>query len=110
MAKGPGHRPLILLRWVLLGLLLVPVPVIESWAAGAEANVLVTLSLLGRDVDLTEELLRVSGFLAAFSGLYFAVAAATDANYREEFFSEVIADVREAMAVRAVYGELLGRQ
>ena len=93
---------------VLLGLLLVPTSVIQVW--GGEPNVLLTLSLLGRDVELTEELLRVSGFLAAFSGLYFAVAAVTDANYREEFFSEVIGDVRQAMAVRAVYRELLGRQ
>ena len=52
---------------------------------------------------LTRELLHVSAFLAAFSGLYFTVVLLTDATYREEFLEEVLADVREAFAVRAVY-------
>ncbi len=58
---------------------------------------------LGTDVVLTVQLVRVVGFLVAFSALQFAVAAVTDATYREEFFSEVTGEVREALAVRAVY-------
>jgi len=36
-------------------------------------------------------------------------AHATDATYREEFWTEVVADVRQACAVRAVYDALEGR-
>ena len=40
---------------------------------------------------LTPALLRVSIFLAAFSGFYVAVYAVTDATYREQFFDRVAA-------------------
>ena len=56
---------------------------------------------------LTEELLKVAIFLAAFSGLYFIVVLLTDATYREEFLEEVVGEVREAFAVRAAYLEYL---
>ncbi|NHA00037.1 hypothetical protein G5V59_07085 [Nocardioides sp. W3-2-3] len=41
---------------------------------------------------LSLELLRVSTFLAAFSGLYFTVYAVTDELYRKQFFTSVIAE------------------
>ena len=34
---------------------------------------------------MTNELLRVAGGLAAFSGFYFAIAVFTDSTYRGEF-------------------------
>jgi hypothetical protein len=45
----------------------------------------------------------VAGFLSAFSGLYFTVTMLTDVTYRQEFLEEVVVDVRQAFAVRAVY-------
>lgn len=57
---------------------------------------------------VTWELIRVSGFIAAFSSLQFAVSAITDDAYREEFLGELVDDVREAFAVRALYLRLLG--
>ncbi len=94
---------------VLLGLLIVPPDVITAWAQ-VEPNLLWTsFGLLGREVQLTEELLRVAAFLAAFSGLYFAVMAVTDGAYREEFFEEVVGEVRQAFAVRCVYLVLVDR-
>jgi hypothetical protein len=87
---------------VTLGLLIAPPDIIADWVK-ATPHVLAELDIFGRNLALTEELLRVAAFLAAFSGLYFAVTAPTDANYREEFFSEVIDDVREGLAVRCVY-------
>ncbi len=57
---------------------------------------------------LTSELIRVSGFIAAFSSLQFAVSAVTDDTYREEFLGDLVHDVREAFAVRALYLRLLG--
>ena len=52
---------------------------------------------------VTKELLKVSIFLAAFSGLYFTVVLVTDATYREEFFDEILAELRQSFAVRSVY-------
>ena len=52
---------------------------------------------------LTVPLLQVSVFLAAFSGLYFAVYAITDESYRDQFFTSVKRELDRAVAVRAVY-------
>ena len=52
---------------------------------------------------LTEQLLRVAGFLTAFSGLNFTVYLVTDVTYRREFRDEVVGELRQAFAVRAVY-------
>jgi hypothetical protein len=52
---------------------------------------------------ITEELLRVTGFLTVFSGLYFAVTAQTDDAYRREFIGEILEEMRRSLAVRAVY-------
>ena len=92
---------------VLLGLLLMPATVIESWTQIAPNVIGTSFGLLGREVQLTGDLLRVAAFLAAFSSLYFAVTAVTDPGYREEFFEEVVGDVRQAFAVRAVYLRLV---
>ncbi len=88
---------------VLLGLLTMPESIVTSWTQVPVRSIGPVVSMFGRDVQLTEELLRVASFLAAFSGLYFAVAAVTDPSYREEFFEEVIRDVRQAFAVRIAY-------
>jgi hypothetical protein len=53
--------------------------------------------------NLSVELIQVSVFLAAFSGLYFAVAVMTDETYREQFFSEVLDELERAVGVRAGY-------
>lgn len=49
------------------------------------------------------ELVQVSVFLAAFSGLYFAVYAITDETYRREFFTEVLGELEHALQVRVRY-------
>jgi hypothetical protein len=89
--------------FVVFGLLAITPDIIGSWTEAPIGEGLATFDLWGREVVLTGELLRVSGFLAAFSGLYFTVYAVTDATYREEFFDEVVSDLREAFAVRTVY-------
>ena len=53
--------------------------------------------------NLSVELLQVSVFLAAFSGLYFTVYAVTDETYRDQFFTEIKAELERAVGVRAVY-------
>jgi hypothetical protein len=52
---------------------------------------------------LSLELLRVSTFLAAFSGLYFTVYAVTDELYRRQFFSTVIRELERAVSARVAY-------
>jgi hypothetical protein len=52
---------------------------------------------------LSVELLQVSVFLAAFSGLYFTVYAVTDEAYRDQFFSGIKRELERAVGVRAVY-------
>ncbi len=64
--------------------------------------------LLGLDF-VSVELLRVSIFLAAFSGLYFTVVAITDELYRKEFFGEILGELARAVGVRVVYLELRRR-
>ncbi len=88
--------------FIVFGLVAIDVSVIESWTGGA-VNELADVGMFGETVPLTEELLRVAGFLAAFSGLYFTVYAITDSTYREEFYEDVVAEVHEVLAVRAVY-------
>lgn len=67
-----------------------------------EPNVIAEWSMLG-DRQITEELLRVVGFLSSFSGLYFTVVGLTDQLYRDEFVDDVFREIRQAQAVRAVH-------
>ena len=76
---------------------------------GAAPNVLITIDLWGRTMVVTEELLRVAGFLTAFSAFYFTVAVLTDDAYRDEFLADVVDEVGRALAVRAVYFAALRR-
>jgi hypothetical protein len=69
-------------------------PVVQSWLGHAPDT------LFG---GLTVELVKVSVFLAGFSGLYFTVYAVTDTTYREQFFSSIVDELERAVAVRAVY-------
>jgi len=88
--------------FVAFGLLTITPVVIESWI-GHPADELFRFGLLGRDIRVTAELLKISAFLASFSGLYFTVVLVTDSTYREEFFDEILAELRQTFAVRAVY-------
>jgi hypothetical protein len=87
--------------FVLLGLLLVDAETTREWAH--QVDVLATLTVGERDLVVTEQLLRVAGFLTAFSGLNFTVYLLTDETYRREFRDEVVGDLRQAFAVRAAY-------
>jgi hypothetical protein len=57
---------------------------------------------------ITEELLRVSGAIAAFTGLYFAISMLTDDVYRREFLGELTSEMRATFAARAEYLKLRG--
>lgn len=53
--------------------------------------------------SLTHELVRVSTFLAAFSGLYFTVYAVSDDTYRRQFFASRMRQLHRAVGLRTVY-------
>lgn len=74
-----------------------------------ELNPLLSFRIAGDEVILTWEHIAVSGFVAAFSALQFAVSLLTDPQYREEFFVEVADDIRKVLAVRALYLDSLVR-
>jgi hypothetical protein len=91
--------------WLLLvafGTLAMSEDTTTNWVGG-DVNVVLSWSLDQRDMVVTEELLRVAGFLATFAGLSFTVYLVTDPTYRDQFRTDVASDLREAFAVRAAY-------
>lgn len=86
--------------FLVFGLLAIDRSTIASWTQ-SDPRVLLDLRWLGTVV--TVELLQVVTFMAAFSGFYFTINVLTNREYRDEFFEEVVGDVRQAFAVRAVY-------
>jgi hypothetical protein len=88
--------------FVIFGMMVVRPDVGQTWI-GIEPDVLWEWTWFDQQVAITVELLRVSGFLATLSGFYFTVYVITDSTYREEFFDDIVRDVRESLAVRNVY-------
>ncbi|HEX8743652.1 MAG TPA: hypothetical protein VF712_11005 [Thermoleophilaceae bacterium] len=88
--------------FVVFGALAVGPEVRESWI-GSTGDALVTLDVLGERVAVTSELLRVSGGIAAVSGLYYAIAVLTDSTYREQFLDRMGAEMRSTFRARAEY-------
>lgn len=80
--------------FIAFGLVAMDDAVIEGW--------------LGHPVEpviwlVNRELIQVATFLAAFSGLYFAVYAVTDETYRRQFFSSITDELQRAISVRVAY-------
>lgn len=88
--------------FVAFGMLVVSDSVYQAWTTHA-GHTVVDLSGIGVDAQVTRELLHVSGAIAALSGLYYAIAVLTDGTYREEFLSELTAEMRSSFALRADY-------
>jgi hypothetical protein len=88
--------------YVLFGLFTVREETIVQWTTDTP-DVIATLNWFGHRVVLTWELVRVAGFIAAFSALQFTVSAVTDTAYRKEFFEDTMGEIRESLAVRLVY-------
>ena len=92
----------VLVFFLLFGSLVMTEGVQESWTGTATHSAPV-LS------NVSAELVKVSLFLAAFSGLYFTVSAVTDDTYRGQFFAAVTEELERAVGVRAVYLALRDR-
>jgi hypothetical protein len=89
--------------FVLFGFLAIPEETTQFWTQLGHVHVLATWHVSGRTLVVTEPLLRVAGFLGAFTGMYFTVVLSTDATYRDEFAEDVAPQIREALAVRLAY-------
>jgi hypothetical protein len=83
--------------FMVFGAVAIQTDVIETWT-GAVPHHLGPTSL-----GITEELVKASAFLGAFSSLYFTVYLVTDETYRREFRSSIVKEVRTALAVCALY-------
>lgn len=76
--------------------------VIEAWVLHPPHS-LWTLTVSGRQLMLSEELIRVTGFLATFSGFYFGVQSTTDPQLREGLDEFAEDNLRQLFAMRQVY-------
>ncbi|MDQ4040884.1 MAG: hypothetical protein M3141_03945 [Actinomycetota bacterium] len=90
------------LFFALFGALAVTGAVQESWL-GRPPDELASLDVLGGTALVSAELLRVAAGIAAFSGLYYAIAVLTDSTYREEFLEEVTDEMRSTFEARVRY-------
>ncbi len=91
------------------GLVAIRPEVVAAWLGDVDPQDLATWTVFGADLRVTGALLKVSGFLGTLSGFYFTVYVITDATYREEFFTAIVDEVRQSLAVRNVYLALIGR-
>ena len=89
--------------FVVFGLLIMEPETIKGWT-GEE-----TLRSVPFFERANMELLQVSTFLAAFSGLYFTVYAVTDEVYRKQFFTSIVRELERAVSVRVAYRALRAR-
>lgn len=88
--------------FIVFGVVAMEPSVVSSWTGGPlHAPDGPVGDWLGDRLSL--ELVRVSTFLAAFSGLYFTVYAVTDELYRKQFFSVVIRELERAVSARVAY-------
>ena len=93
--------------FVLFGFLAISADIAAGWT-GTTVHVLAEVTVGGRQLVVSEPLLRVSGFLGAFAGMYFTVVLSTDATYREEFAEDIGPELRQALAMRLLYRRALG--
>jgi hypothetical protein len=92
--------------FVVLGVLTVDRFALMSWL-GSNPGIAASWRVAGHEYVLTNELLRVSAFLGAFTGFYFIVSSSTDATMRAELTSGQEVHVRACLAARHAYWNLL---
>ncbi|MEV6874549.1 hypothetical protein [Amycolatopsis sp. NPDC051128] len=96
---------LVFVFFVIFGIIAVQHSVIKAWISRDPTNG----TLFGIQLAVPQELLHVSLFIAAFSGLYFAASTVTDAKYRSAFFDPLADHLAVSLVARDLYlGRLLG--
>ncbi|MEU5262256.1 hypothetical protein [Amycolatopsis sp. NPDC021455] len=91
--------------FVVFGIIAVQHSVIKAWIGRDPTSG----TLFGIQLPIPQELLHVSLFIAAFSGLYFAASTVTDAKYRNAFFDPLADHLAVSLVARDLYlAELAG--
>ncbi len=97
----------ITLFYVIFGMLTVREITLLQWTTVAEltreSDWAVRIPLFGSEMLFSRQLMVVASFIGVISGLQFAVLLVTDESYRAGFAEDMAGEVREALAVRAVY-------
>lgn len=90
---------------VVFGVLAIRETTIVQWTVqpGDEVAALWRFHMGGGTHVLTWEHLGVAGFIGVFSMLQFAVQLLRDEDYRAEFAADVSGEIREVLAVQALY-------
>jgi hypothetical protein len=88
--------------FLLFGLVIVDEALTAEWV-GEAPNVLASLSLGGREVVVTEPLVRVATVLGGFASLYFVAVALGDSRNRAEFLDDELERVGRVMAAWSYY-------
>lgn len=84
---------------------------ILQWAevTPAEFSPLFSTHFFGAKLVMTSELVRVSSIIAGISALQFSVSIVNDEKYRHQFNASLESEIREILAVRARYLQLVHR-
>lgn len=88
--------------FVLLGLLTIDDDILHSWL-GHGGEIIASFRLGDGRAIISVELIRVAGALASFTGLYFTISMLTDTLYREEFMSQITAEMESVFRLRRDY-------
>jgi len=91
--------------FIVLGIITVDRVALVSWV-GPNPSVIATWSLAGHHYVLSNEMLRVSAFLGAFTGFYFIVTSSTDEAMRADLTAGHQRHVRTCLAVRHAYWDV----
>ncbi|MFC5728334.1 MULTISPECIES: hypothetical protein [Nocardioides] len=92
--------------FIVFGVVVMEPEVVGSWTSEGTVHAIAGPVGEWTGERLSQELVRVSTFLAAFSGLYFTVYAVTDELYRRQFFSVVTRELERAVSARVAYRSL----
>lgn len=92
--------------FVVLGVITIDKVALVSWVGSSHPSIFATWTLAGHEYILSNEMLRVSAFLGAFTGFYFIVTSSTDAALRADLATSHERHVRTCLAVRHVYWEI----
>lgn len=90
------------LFFLIFGVLVVDEMLIQRWT-GVPPHVYLEVSISGREVVLTEELVRVATLLGSFAAVYFAAVSLVERRNREEFVDDEVERLSRVMAAWSYY-------
>lgn len=94
--------------FIVLGVITIDRVALVSWV-GPRPSVLATWTIAGHHYVLSNEMLRVSAFLGAFTGFYFIVTSSTDEAMRADLTAGHERHLRTCLAVRRAYWDAVRR-